>query len=276
MTGVGGLIPTLAMADKRSVTGRPQTSLRRLVLSALAAGLSVAAAIAIAAILTHSFDALDARLIATSLGFSLFTALGGAGVGPRRCSGPIRHLGSATLCAAGVDFALLVRMVWLGGGEAALWRAWAILVLLTLAASHACLVLVSRRRTDSPLIGALIATSVGAASLDAVLGALPIGGLAEQVDGNFVRLVAILVVVMLLTSVLPPILRRIPPRERPDPTGLPAGPLPASISPPGGGEEDLLAIAGRLEALAPGTGELARAIISEAARLRELAQSPGG
>ncbi len=87
---------------------------------------------------------------------------------------------------------------------------------------------------------------------------------------------AILVIVMLLTSVLPPILRRVPSRERSDPSGLPASPLPASISPSDGEEGDLLAIAGRLEALAPSTGELARAIAGEAARLRELAQSPGG
>ncbi len=268
-------MPTPALADKQGVTERPLASLRRLVLRALAAGLSVAASIAIVAILTHSFDALAARLIVTSLSFSLFIALGGAGVGPRRSTGPIRHLGSATVLAAGVGFALLMVMLWLGSGEGELWRAWAILVLLTLAASHACLVLTSRRISDSPLIGALIVTSVVATSLDAVLGALPISGVADQVDGNFVRLVAVLVIVMLLTSALPPILRRIPSRERSDPTGLPASPVPVSMSLPDDEEWDLLAIAGRLEAMAPSAGDLARAINHEAARLRELAHSGG-
>jgi hypothetical protein len=112
-------------------------------------------------------------------------------------------------------------------------------------------------------------------SLDAALGALAVSGVADHIDANFARLLAVLVIVMLLTSVLPPILRRIPSRERPHPTGLPASPVPASIPTPDEGR-DLLAIAGRLEALAPSTGELARSITREAARLRKLAQNHGG
>src|SRR5271169_4344733 len=129
------------MADKDDVMARPQISLRRLVLRALVAGLSLAALIAIAAILTHSFDGTDARLIVTSLGFSLFTALGGAGVGAQRLAGPIRNLGTATLFAAGVSFALLMMGLWSGSTGVGLWQAFAILVLLTLAGSHACLIL---------------------------------------------------------------------------------------------------------------------------------------
>ena len=263
------------MADKHGVTARPQTSLRRFVLRALAAGLSLAALIAIVAILTHSFDATDGRLIATSLGFSLFIALGGAGVGPRRLTGPIRGLGIATIFAAGVSFALLMMILWSESAEGELWRAWAILVLLTLAASHACLVLTSRRNSDPPLIVAMTVTSVVATSLDGMLGALPISGVADHVDGNFIRLVAVLVIVMLLTSVLPPILRRIPSSERSHATGLPASPVPASMPSLDDEARDLLAIAGRLEALAPSTGELARSITREAAHLRALARNPG-
>jgi hypothetical protein len=255
------------------VTARPQTSLRRLVLRALAAGLSLAALIAIAAILTRSFNAIDAQLIATSLSFSLYTALGGAGVAPRRLTGPIRHLGTATISAAGADFALLMAILW-GGTEVELWRAWAILLLVALAASHACLVLTSRRASDTPLILALTLTSIFATSLDAVLGALPIGGVTDHVDGNFVRLAAILVIVMLLTSLLPPILRRVPARERLHATGLPSSPMPASVAPQDDQAGDLRAIASRLEALAPRAGELAGSIAREAAHLRELAQSP--
>jgi hypothetical protein len=261
------------MADKDGVMVRPPISLRRLVLRALVAGLSLAALIAIAAILTHSFDGTDARLIATSLGFSLFTALGGAGVGARRLAGPIRNLGTATLLAAGASFALLMIILWSGSARVELWQAFAILVLLTLAASHACLVLTSRRESDSPLIVGLTVTSIVATSLDALLGALAIGGVTDHVDANFVRLVAVLVIVMLLTSVLPPILRRIAPRERSHASGLPASSLSASMPPLNEGS-DLLAIAGRLEELAPSTGELAISITREAARLRQLARSP--
>ena len=48
------------------ITSAFSIPLRRAVLLGLAAGLSVAAAMAIVAILTHSFDQTDARLIATS------------------------------------------------------------------------------------------------------------------------------------------------------------------------------------------------------------------
>jgi len=267
------LIPVLALADKHGVTARPQSSLRRSVLRALAAGLSLAAFIAIAAILTHSFDGTDARLIATSLSFSLFTALGGAGVGARRLAGAIRSLGTTTLVAAGVSFVLLMIILWSENGGAELWQAFAILVLLTLAASHACLVLTSRRESDPPLIVGLTVTSIVATSLDALFGALAISGVTDHVDADFVRLVAVLVIVMLLTSVLPPILRRIPSRERSHASGLPASPVSASMLPPDEAG-DLLAIAGRLEKLAPGTGELASSITREAAHLRQLARSP--
>lgn len=74
----------------------------------LAAGLSIAAAIAIIAILTHSFDRTDAQLIGTSLGFSVFSALGAAGAparpateaGGARC--PHDRRCRARLCAARV------------------------------------------------------------------------------------------------------------------------------------------------------------------------------
>lgn len=59
-------------------------SLRRVVLLALVAGLSAAAA-AIVAILTRSFDGVDLRVVATNLGFSVFSVLGAAGaqrIGP--------------------------------------------------------------------------------------------------------------------------------------------------------------------------------------------------
>ena len=106
-----------------------------------------------------------------------------------------------------------------------------------------------------------------------LFGALAISGVTDHVDADFVRLVAVLVIVMLLTSVLPPILRRIPSRERSHACGLPASPLSASMLPPDEAG-DLLAIAGRLEKLAPGTGELASSITREAAHLRQLARSP--
>lgn len=100
-------------------------SSRRGVLLGLAAGLSVAAAIAIVAILTHSFDRTDARLIGTSLGFSVFSALGAAGTPARRRS-KLATLGVLTTAAAGLVFALLELAIW-DHGTNWTWRAFGVL-----------------------------------------------------------------------------------------------------------------------------------------------------
>jgi hypothetical protein len=59
---------------------------------ALIAGLCVAAAAAIAALLTGDFSDTHARIVGTSLGFSFFTGLGAAGDSLRR-EAPVYVLG---------------------------------------------------------------------------------------------------------------------------------------------------------------------------------------
>src|ERR1700685_4410377 len=93
------------------ITSATSIRTRRAVLLALAAGLSVAAVIAVVAILTHSFDDTDARLIATSLAFSVFSAFGAAGA-PARRQPKLRALGFLTTFAAGLGFGLLEFAIW--------------------------------------------------------------------------------------------------------------------------------------------------------------------
>ncbi|HWT26193.1 MAG TPA: hypothetical protein VN213_21980, partial [Solirubrobacteraceae bacterium] len=56
-----------------------RATVRRALAWALAGGLSVAALVAIGAILTGGFDETDGRVIATSLGFAVFSATAAAG-----------------------------------------------------------------------------------------------------------------------------------------------------------------------------------------------------
>jgi hypothetical protein len=193
-------------------------SLRALLLGALAAGLSTAALVAMTAILTRSFDALDGQLVITSLSFSLFTALGGAGMTAIRSNRSTRHLGRATIVAVSASFALLMGLVWLADPSALLWRAWGVTMLIALAGSHACLMLASRRDRDPALVSTLVVTSITAMSVDSTFGVLAISGVVHEVNGGMLRLLANLVIVMLLTSVLPTILRRISSLQRPRPT----------------------------------------------------------
>src|SRR5579884_2686961 len=97
---------------------------RRVVLLGLAVGLSIAAAIALVAILTQAFDTTDARLIATSLGFSVFAALAGAG-GPARRRPKLVTLGTLTTGAAWAAFGLLELAIWVPSAGW-LWRAFGV------------------------------------------------------------------------------------------------------------------------------------------------------
>ncbi len=249
------------------MSAAPYPSRRRAVLLGLAAGLSVAAAIAIVAILTHSFDQTDARLIATSLGFSVFSALGAAGA-PARRQPKLAALGVLTTGAAGLAFALLELAIW-DKGTTWGWRAFGVLAVLTLAASHASLVLSARRASDSPAITNLTVISVLTASVDAILALIAIVGLVHHISSSETRLAAVLVIMMLLSTALAPILRRATSSansrdaRRPFTTPL-----------DGAAPTELRTVARRLEQLAPRTGQLAHEIQREAVRLRELADQP--
>ncbi len=179
---------------------------RRALLLALAAGLSVAAVIAIVAILTHSFDRTEAQLIGTSLGFSVFSALGAAGAAARQ-QPKLTALGVLTTGAAGLGFALLELAIW-DPETNWTWRAFGALAVFTLAASHASIVLSARRASDSRAITNLTSISVLAASVDAILTAIAIVGLVHHISSSEIRVAAVLVITILLSTALPPILRR--------------------------------------------------------------------
>jgi hypothetical protein len=174
------------LADLRSVS---PVGLRRAVMLSLAAGLSVAALVAVAAILTHSLDRTDLRLVGTSLGFSMFSALAAAGASARTRNATAA-LGSCTVLAAGAGFALLLAGLWLDAA-AGVWRAFGAVTVATLAASHARVVWRARRAHDSQLIAALANISVASAAVDCALGIIAITGITDQIDAGFVRLLAV-------------------------------------------------------------------------------------
>lgn len=250
--------------DRMRVDRRP---LRRIVLLALVGGLSVAAAVAIAAILTGSFDRVDLRVVATSLGFSVFSGLGAAGAPmnqPDRRSG----LGMSTIAAGTLSYGLLLVGVWVNPGSA-VWRGFGILTVTTLALAHACLVLGHAGVTDSPLIRRLTTVSIVAASVDSALGALAIVGAVRHVDSDYVRLLAILVIVMLLTTALPPLLRRL---QRPvDSAPVASNAVVLTVSASTSDLAELLSVADQLDLLVHSAGPIATQLGTHAAQLRRIA-----
>jgi hypothetical protein len=173
-----------------------------------------------------------------------------------------------TVAAAGVAWVLLMVLMWAEAGEA-LARAWGVATIVALACSHASVMLGGTRATDTAAISALVAASIALAVLDATAGVLAVAGAVEVAeDDPLIRVVAVAVVLLLLTTALPFVLRRL----SPGPAVAAAAPWPA---PRGGALErlaaEVVATTERIERL-----DDRDAIRAECRRLRELARSQGG
>jgi hypothetical protein len=228
--------------------------IRRALGWALVASLCVAALTAIVAVLKGDFDDTDGRIIATSVGFGVFSALGAAGASPRlQKRAEARLLGLATMALATISFVLLPIALWSEDGDGP-WEVWGCFSLAALAASHASLVIGARRSTDGEGVRMISTTSIVLATIDATIGILAIAGTVEEIDDGGAQALAVMVILLILTTALPPILRRL--GGRPDP------PAPAPLA------RELLAAADRIEAL---NGD--PAVRRECERLRRLARA---
>jgi hypothetical protein len=240
----------------------PGSSIRRALSWALVAALCVAALTAIVAILGGDFDDTDGRVIGASLGFAVFSATAAAGASLRfRDSAIARTLGLATMALSAISFALLLGALWDEDADAT-WRWFGSAALAALALSHASLVSGALRAADSLIVRALSKTSIALGVVESLLGILAISG---AVDGS-AQLIAVLVILLLLTTALPPVMRRLQPRA--EPVALPhraAAPLSLAA--------EVLAAADRIEALNGDPGNRAPEIGRELERLRALARS---
>ena len=242
--------------------------LRRLVSWTLVVTLCIAALTAIGAILSGGFDDTDAYVIATSIGFAVFTATAASGAALRyRASGSLRGVGVLTMGLSAASFVLLVVALW-GEWDDEAWQWFGCVGLATLAGSHASLVSGARRSTDTAGIRTLATVSIVLALVDSLAGILAIAEVFEELDEQFGQLMAVLVVLMILTTALPPIIRR---------AQATAGPRETR---PGGVVEtratlahEVLAAADRIEALNADPSRRAPEIRRECEHLRELART---
>lgn len=222
---------------------------------AVVAGLVLAALVAIVALVSGDFDDDDGRVALTSLGFSIFSGIGAPGAELyRRHAGGQRALGGLGVGLAVAGFILLVAALWIDDAdEEGLWRTWGVVAVLALCAAHAALVLGARRGGDSPAVRGLGTASIGLALVDTTVAVLLIVGVADEFDEGWARALAVTVVLLVLTTALPPILRRLG-RATPPPTGVP---------------EALEAIAARLDSLGPTAAQEAVELRNIARRLRD-------
>jgi hypothetical protein len=236
--------------------------LRRLVSWTLVATLCIAALTAIVAILSGEFNDTDAYVIGTSIGFAVFTATAASGASLRyRQNESLRLLGLATIALSAVSFGLLVLALWSDWDDEP-WQWFGCFGIATLTASHGSLVSGARRATDSEAIGMLATISICLAVFDGAAGILAISEVVDEVDTEFGQLLAALVVLLLLTTLLQPIVRRV---QQPS-DAAPARPQSALTS-------ELVALADRLEALNADPARRSSEIRRECERLRELART---
>jgi hypothetical protein len=241
--------------------------MRRVAIGALIAGLCLAAATAVAALVSGDFDDTHARVIASSLGFGVFSSFGAAGAGLwRDVQGWPRGLGGTTAAAALLAYALLIAALWLSDDEDGVWRAFGVAGLLALWGSHASLVLRARRRDDPPLVTALVWISIVGGAFDMLVADAALVEFAEEVEEGPARVTAAVLVAVILATALPPLIRRF--------SGLKDAPSRDAFGRRGEDREltvadladELSAVASRLD----GAGSPADAR-REAAALRELA-----
>jgi hypothetical protein len=265
-------------------------TVRRVLSWVLVVALCVAALTAIVAIAGGDFDETDGRVIATSLGFAVFSATAASGASLRfRESTRLRTLGSATIGLSAAAFLLLLVGLW-SEGDDGVWRWFGSAALAALACSHMSLVSQAKRGTDSLTVRAVGTVSMVLAGVDSLVGVLAVSGAVDEVDDSFGQGMAALVVLLLLTTALPPILRRVQrPAQTPalelggragaappagsastgppaaHPSGRPSAPLPLAVA--------VLGVADRIEALNADPGNRASEIHRECERLRDLARS---
>ncbi len=263
------------------MTDTRTSSLKRTALLCFAAGLTIAALTAIAALLTSSFEETEWRVIGTSLAFAVYSSLAAAGAATRLSDDrAVAVLGTATLTFAVIAFGMVTVGIWdePENGDV-LWRGYGCATVIAFASVHAALVIQARSPSDGRGVALLASLSLVFGALDAVGALLPISGLSEDLDVGYANLFGVGLVLLILTTALPPLLRRAQrsgaePRAATVPSPSP-GPVPergrdAQLA------HDVTAIADRLEALCHVLDGAAPSVRTEVERLRRVARSLQG
>jgi hypothetical protein len=184
--------------------------IRRGVLT-LAAGLCLAAAVAIWALLTGSFDDTSVRVLLTGLAAALCTLGGLVGASALRPKNPDRGVGEVTIGLSQLTLLLALALIWIPDATDSdtLARALGITSVLMLAGAHASLLLARLRGRDTRAVRRLTRAAIVCATSAALL----VSGLFAASEGPVApavwRLLGVLVVLALLNTLLVPLARKI-------------------------------------------------------------------
>jgi hypothetical protein len=175
------------------------------------AGLCLAAAVAIWALLTGSFDDTSLEVLLSGLAAALCTLVALAGATALRCNNLARQVGQATVGLSGLGLLVSLALIWIpeAPGSETLFRVFGVTGALMLAGGHASLLLQRLRDLDTGMVRGLTRAAIASATSAALL----VAGLFAVSDGPVAstvwRLLGVLVVLALLNTLLVPIARRI-------------------------------------------------------------------
>jgi hypothetical protein len=177
----------------------------------LAAGLCLAAAVAIWALLTGSFDDASLRVLLTGLAAALCTLGGLAGSTALQLENPERRIGPATIGLSQLTLLLALALIWIPNAtdRDTLARALGVTSVLMLAGAHASLLLARLRRRDTRTVHRLTHAAIVCATAAALLVSGLFTASEDPIAPALWRLLGVLVVLALLNTLLAPLARKI-------------------------------------------------------------------
>jgi hypothetical protein len=167
-------------------------------------------------LLSGSVDETDGRVLLTSLGFAATSTTGASGLAAiLRPSPALRVLGVVTVGCSIAALALLAAMIWHDDFpfeiRETLWRACGCASVLAIAGAHASLMLRGRRPTDSALVDVVTFSSLVFGAIDAAGAFSWLAELADEISDPWGRRLAVVLVLLIATTILAPLLRRLQP-----------------------------------------------------------------
>ena len=180
--------------------------LRRALLVATIAALSLTALIAIVALIAAEFGETELRILATTAGFGFATLLAMRGT-VLLDQGRHQTLARVVIGLSALAFLVELWPVWINSDDSAPWKSYVCVIALAVALAQIAGMLGRRRASDPPSIHILIwAAGIFAVALAAMA---ILAALAEISEAGYYQLFGVIAVLDVLAIALQPVVRRL-------------------------------------------------------------------
>jgi hypothetical protein len=180
--------------------------LRRILLVATIAALSLTALIAIVALIAAEFGETELRILATTAGFGFSTLLAMRGT-VLLDQGRHQTLARAVIGFAALAFVVELWPVWINSDDSAPWKSYVCVIAVAVGLAQIAGMLGRRRASDPPSIRVLIWAGGICAAVVAAMAI--VAALAEVDEAGYYQLFGVIVVLNVLAIALQPVVRRL-------------------------------------------------------------------